>query len=85
MSEIVKSTYKVTISDINYGGHMGNDRALAIFHNARIAFLENFGYSEMNIGENTSIILVEAYVRYKAEIFLHDELEISVQFTKCRV
>ena len=28
--------YKVTISDINYGGHMGNERALLLFQQVRI-------------------------------------------------
>ena len=38
-----KWPYKVPISDINYGGHMGNDKSLALFHEARIAFLKHLG------------------------------------------
>ena len=42
--------YKVTVGDINYGGHMGNERALVAFHQGRIAWLNSMGYSELNIG-----------------------------------
>ncbi|KJS00459.1 MAG: hypothetical protein VR65_13310 [Desulfobulbaceae bacterium BRH_c16a] len=70
--------YTVTIADINYGGHLGNDRALLIFQEARIRFLENFGFSEADIGEGKGLVVVEAGCRYLREVFLHDELEVRV-------
>lgn len=70
--------YTVTIADINYGGHLGNDRALLIFQEARIRFLENFGLSEANLGEGKGLVVVEAGCRYLREVFLHDELEVRV-------
>ena len=70
--------YKVSISDINYGGHMGNDRSLSLFHEARIAFLKSLGYSEMNIGDNIGIIMKDAHVDYLAEVFHGDELMVKV-------
>ncbi len=73
-----KWQYRVTISDINYGGHMGNDRSLSLFHEARIAFFESMGFSEMNIGEGIGIIMKDAHVDFLAEIFRGDELEVSV-------
>ena len=36
-------TLEVRISDINYGNHMGNDRALSFFQDARISFLKQLG------------------------------------------
>ena len=74
----ILSEYKVSIGDINYGGHMGNDKALQVFHNARINFLEQLGYSELNMGNDTIAIVVEANVKYKKEVFLHDILETEV-------
>lgn len=70
--------YTVTIADINYGGHLGNDRAFLIFQEARIRFLENLGYSEANISEGKGLVVVEAGCRYLREVFLHDELEVRV-------
>lgn len=72
------SAYTVTIGDINYGGHLGNDRALVIFQDARLYFLRKLGFSEMDIGAHCGIIMVESGVRYLREVFLHDVLETSV-------
>lgn len=70
--------FEVRVGDINYGNHMGNDKALLIFHDARIRFLRSLGFSEMNIGEQTGIILNEAHLYYKKEIFLYDRLSVDV-------
>ena len=70
--------YKVAISDINYGGHMGNDRSLLLFHEARIAYLKSLGYSEMNIGEGLGIIMKDAHVDYLVEVYHGDELVVKV-------
>ncbi len=70
--------YEVRIGDINYGGHMGNDRSLLLFQDARIAFLEFLGFSEKNIGEDKGIIMSEAHVHFRKELFLHDRLTVDV-------
>ncbi|MCH5718100.1 acyl-CoA thioesterase [Niabella hibiscisoli] len=41
----------IRITDVNYGGHVGNDAILSIIHEARLQFLKALGYSEMNIEE----------------------------------
>ena len=74
----IKSEYIVSIGDINYGGHMGNDKALLVFHNARINYLKQLGYTELNIGDGLGIIIAEANVRFRKEVFLHDVLEMEV-------
>jgi acyl-CoA thioesterase FadM len=70
--------FNIRVSDINYGGHMGNDRALSLIHDARILFLESMGYSEKSIGEGVGVILTRAEIDYKREVFLHDELLAEV-------
>ena len=70
--------YTVGIGDINYGGHLGNDKALIIFHDARIQFLNNFGLTELNIGESKGIIMVDAQIKYLGQVSLHDELEVDI-------
>jgi len=70
--------YKVTIGDINYGGHMGNDRALLLFQQGRISWLNSMGYSELSIGEEVGIIQREAHVKYHKVAFLNDDLTINI-------
>lgn len=71
------ATFKVRVGDINYGGHMGNDKALLVFHDGRIAFLESLRFSEKNIG-GPAIIMRDAHVNFRKEVFLHDELTVDV-------
>jgi acyl-CoA thioesterase FadM len=65
------------ISDINYGGHLGNDSVLSIFQEARIRFLKQFGYSEIDI-EGTSIIMTDAAVQYKSQGYYGDILIVEL-------
>ncbi len=70
-------SYKVRVGDINYGGHMGNDRALLLFHDARIHFLEERGFSESDIG-GPGLIMGDAHVYFKKEVFRGDELRVFI-------
>ncbi len=56
----------IRITDINYGGHVGNDSILAILHEARMQFLHAFGYSELDAGGN-SLIMADVMIAYKNE------------------
>ena len=58
---------------------MGNDKYLLLFHDARLAFLASLGVSEKDIGGGAGLIMSEAHVRFQAEVFLGDELEVSVR------
>lgn len=84
MSKVFIWPYRVSISDINYGGHMGNDRSLALFHEARIAFFNSIDCSELDIGDGLGIIMKDAHVDFLAEVFHGDELEISVKLGERR-
>ena len=75
--------YTVRIADINYAGHVSNAAVLSFFQDARIAYLKQFGYSELDIG-GCGLILPEAHVLYLAEMFLGDELRIGVRITELR-
>jgi len=76
--------YKIRISDINYGGHMGNDRALSLFQDARLDYLDKFGLSEKDIGDGNGIILTQAHIDFKREVFLNDELNATVRIDNLR-
>lgn len=84
MREIFKATYTVTIGDINYGGHLGHDRSLLIFQDARIRLLQEHSYTEMDIGEGKGLVVVEAGCRYLREVFVHEELEIAVSLLEMK-
>lgn len=67
----------VRISDVNYGGHVGNDAILSILHEARLQFLKHLGYSEMNLG-GKGMIMSDVAIEFKAEAFYGDTIIASV-------
>ena len=77
---IYKTEIPVRITEINYGGHLGNDSLLSIIHEARVRFLKHLGYSEANV-EGSGIIMIDAGIQYKAESFYGDILLIEVGIT----
>ena len=78
-----KIPYSVRIADINYGGHVSNAAVMNFFHDARIAYLNQFDSSELDIG-GCGIIMPEAHVRYHKEMFLGDDLQIAVRIDSMR-
>jgi acyl-CoA thioester hydrolase len=72
---------QVRVSDLNYGGHLGNDRVLTLAHEARVLFFRSMGYTELDI-ERVGIIMTDAAVVYKSEAFLGEELTIDVHVTE---
>lgn len=74
---IFSTEIPVRISDINYGGHLGNDSLLSIIHEARVRFLNHLNYSEFNV-EGVGIIMIDSAVQYKSESFYGDELLVEI-------
>lgn len=75
--------YKIQEEDINKGNHVGNERALFFFEEAREAFLQRIGFSELSIGENIGMIQKSARIEYKNQLYLGDS--IGVKITKIEV
>lgn len=67
----------VRITDINYGGHVGNDTVLSIIHEARVQYLKRHGYDELNL-DGVGIIMSDAAIEFKAELFYGDIIEAYV-------
>jgi YbgC/YbaW family acyl-CoA thioester hydrolase len=67
----------IRITDLNYGGHVGNDSFLSLIHEARQQFLHHYGYSELNF-ENTGLIMADAAIEFKRELNYPESLKISV-------
>jgi acyl-CoA thioesterase FadM len=72
-----KTEISLRITDINYGGHLGNDKVLSLVHEARLRYLNSFGYSEMKV-EGFGTIMADAAVEYKSQGFYGDVIQIEV-------
>jgi acyl-CoA thioesterase FadM len=66
------------ITDLNYGGHVGNDRIFAFMHDARVQFFKYLGFKDEISFDGLGIIQTDAAISYKAEIFEHEVVEIAV-------
>jgi acyl-CoA thioester hydrolase len=74
----------VRITDLNYGGHVGNDTVLSIIHEARVRFLVSKGFSELNV-DGAGLIMSDVAIQFKNELFYGDIIRISIavgDFTK---
>src|SRR5690349_13740260 len=71
----------VRITDINYGGHLGNDAFLSLVHEARMQFLNKHGYSELSFA-GIGLIMTDAGIEFKGELFYGDTVIISVTATE---
>lgn len=67
----------VRITDVNYGGHVGNDTILSIIHEARVQFLKWHGYEELNL-EGVGLIMSEVAIEFKSELFYGEIITASV-------
>ena len=74
---IFKTEIPIRISDINYGGHLGNDAVLSIAHEARLRFLLHHNFTELDI-DGAGMIMVDAAVQYKSEGRYGDVLTVEV-------
>jgi len=65
------------ISDMNYGNHLGNDALLSILHDARMQFLVQAGYTELDIG-GPGLIMADVMIAYRGEAFFGDTLTVTL-------
>lgn len=68
---------RVRTTDLNYGGHLGNDRMLSLLHEARVAFLASNGLSESDCG-GAALSMGDAAIQFRAEAFAGDLLRVEV-------
>ncbi len=66
----------VRVTDLNYGGHLGNDSLLSLVHEARVAFLASHGFSEIDCG-GVSLTMGDAAIVYQGEAYAGDDLNIE--------
>ena len=69
----------VRITDLNYGGHLGNDALLGILHEARVQFLRSLGMeNDYDPVSKLGLIMVDAAVEYRGEAFHGDVLHVNM-------
>jgi len=77
---LFSTSIPLRITDVNYGGHVGNDSILSLIHEARMQFLKEFGLTEMEFG-GVSLIMSDVAIEFKNEIFYEDRLNAFITIT----
>jgi acyl-CoA thioesterase FadM len=75
---LFRTELPIRIDDVNYGGHLGNDKVLAIAQEARLRFLAAHGFpSELDVA-GTGLIMADAAVVYRGEGVYGMVLEVEL-------
>jgi YbgC/YbaW family acyl-CoA thioester hydrolase len=72
-----ETVIRVRITDINYGGHVGNEMILALIQEARLRFLSHHNFSEKDV-DGAGIIMADAVIIYKSQAYYGDSLNIRI-------
>jgi len=67
----------IRITDLNYGGHVGNDTVLSLLHEARMQYLQHYGYAELSF-DGVGLIMSDVAIEFKNELFYGDTVKASV-------
>jgi YbgC/YbaW family acyl-CoA thioester hydrolase len=74
----------IRITDLNYGGHVGNDTILSLLHEARVQFLKHYGFTELDFA-GTSLIMSDVAIEFRSEVFYGSSIKVMVtagEFTR---
>ena len=73
-----RTSLPVRITDINYGGHVGNDSILSMIHELRMRYLRHLGYNNELDVAGSALIMSDVAIVYKSESFYGDVLTAEV-------
>ena len=76
-NQIAESHTRVRISDINYGNHVGNDAFVSFIHEARLQWLQQNNFTELDI-TGTGLIMSDLALEFKNECFYGEEISITI-------
>lgn len=68
----------IRVTDLNYGGHVGNDSFLSLIQEARQQYLLAYGYEELSIA-GVGLIIADVAIEFKKELNYGDKIKISVK------
>lgn len=72
------TTLTIRLSDLNYGGHVGNDNFLTLIQEARQLFLKSIGCAELDFFGH-GLIMCDAAIEYKKELNHAQTIRIYIQ------
>ena len=72
------TTITIRVTDLNYGGHVGNDSFLSIIQEARQQYLLSHGFEELSIA-GVGLIMADVAIEFKRELNYRDEVKVSVK------
>jgi acyl-CoA thioester hydrolase len=67
----------IRITDINYGGHLGNDTVLTLIHEARVQYLLHHELGELDFC-GVGLIMSDVGIEFRTEAFYGDTLVVHV-------
>ena len=73
----------VRINDLNYGNHVSHQNFFSFFQESRVAYLNQFGYSELDIG-GYGMIMAEAGCKYRQALFLNDAIRVACKVVELK-
>ena len=76
-NQIAVSHTRVRISDINYGNHVGNDAFVLFIHEARLQWLQQNNFTELDVA-GTGLIMSDLSFEFKNECFYGEEVSIVI-------
>lgn len=68
---------RVRIGDINYGNHVGNDAFVSFIHEARLQWLQQHNFTELDIA-GTGLIMSDLAFEFKNESYYGEEIYITI-------
>lgn len=69
----------ITVRDINYGNHLGNDSAAGLLHVARTELLRSLGLSEGDLGDGrTGGVIGDLAISFQVEGRMFDAITLEV-------
>ncbi|ULQ54552.1 acyl-CoA thioesterase [Flavihumibacter fluvii] len=74
---VFQTKLTVRITDLNYGGHVGNDALLGLIHEVRMQFLQHAGYTELDVS-GAGLIMSDVAIEFRQELFYGDVILASV-------
>lgn len=74
---VFSTELSIRVYDLNYGNHLGNDSLVSLLHEARVQFLMQYGFTEIDVG-GVGLLVTQLAVNYKAEAFYGNCVEIKM-------
>lgn len=76
-----KTEIVVSINDINFGGHLGNEKILEFINEARTRFFDGYKFDQMDDNQ-VGYIIADASIIFKSEVFYPDTVLVEADVTE---